>query len=115
MKSVRIIVLIIVMYLMVCLSSSYAGENFVTSDNLSLNDVESFVENLFIKETSIGTASHVTIEDIEQKTDRAVVNCDFSYPETPFGKVKHETRTVIFEREGSGKWIHVESGEYLTK
>ena len=115
MKSVRVSVSFIVIFLIACITSSYAGENFVTSENLTSDDVKLFVETLFLNETSIGSASHVTIEDIEQKADCTIVNCDFSYTETPFANVKHEARTVTFKRTNSGKWIHVETGKYLTK
>jgi hypothetical protein len=115
MKSIRVFVIVIFVFSVAYLPCSYAEENFVTSENLSSSDVEHFVEALFREETPIGSASQVTIEGIEQEGNRAVVNCDFCYPETPFASVKHVPRTVIFERTESGKWIHVATGKYLTK
>jgi len=115
MKNVKVVLIIIVVFSVAYLPCPYAGDNFVTSENLSLSDVEPFVEALFREETSLGSASHVTIEGIEQEDNRAVVNCDFCYTETPFANVKHEPRTVVFERTDSGKWLHVATGRYLTK
>jgi hypothetical protein len=115
MKSIKIFVIAIVVFSVAYLPCSYAEDNFVMSENLSLSDVEPFVEALFREETPIGSASLVTIEDIEQEGNRAVVNCDFCYPETPLSHVKHEPRRVVFERTESGKWIHFATGKYLTK
>ena len=113
MKSTKILAILIFVFLVVYLPSSYAEEAFVTSENLCVNDVDGFIAALARDEA--GMASYVTINKINQKDNRATVECEFCFVEAVFTNVKHEPREIVFERTESGKWLHVATGTYLTK
>lgn len=115
MKSIKVFVFLIVVFSVAYLQASYAGENFVTSEHLSIEDVDAFIAALAREEAGIGRGSYVTINKVNQKDNRAVVECEFCYVEATFTNVKHAPKKIVFERTESGKWIHVATGMYLTK
>jgi len=113
MKSIKILIVLIFVFSVAYLPGSYAEENYVTSENLCVNDVDGFIAALARDEAGID--SYVTINKINQKDNRATVECEFCYVEAVFTNVKHEPKEIVFEREESGKWLHVATGMYLTK
>jgi hypothetical protein len=113
MKSIKVFIVLIVVFSLAYLPSSYAEENYVTSENLCINDVDGFIAALARDEA--GMSCYVTINKIDQKDNRATVDCEFCYIEALFTTVKHETKEIVFERTESGKWVHVATGTYLTK
>ena len=115
MKSIKVFVILIFVFSVTYLPESYAGENFVTSEHLSIKDVKTFITTLAFKEDTIAGGSNVKIKNIKQKDNRATVECEFRYVETTFTNIAYKPRNVIFERTESGKWIHVATGRYLTK
>jgi hypothetical protein len=115
MKIIKILVILIFVFSVVYLPASYAEEDFVTSKNLSIEDVDAFVAALAREEAGIGRGSYVTINNIEQKDNHATVECEFCYVEATFTNVKHAPKKIVFERTESGKWLHVATGMYLTK
>jgi hypothetical protein len=115
MKSIKVLFIVILVFSVAYLPGSYAEENFVTSENLSIKDVDVFIAALAREEAGIGRGSYVTINNIDQKDNRATVECEFCYVESTFTNVKHAPKKIVFERTESGKWIHVATGTYLTK
>ena len=113
MKSIKMLIVLIFVFSVAYLPCSYAEENFVTSENLCINDVNEFIGALAREEA--GMSCYVTINEINQKDNRATVNCEFCYIESVFTAVKHEPKEIVFEREESGKWLHVATGTYLMK
>jgi len=114
MKSIKVFVILIFVFSVTYLPESYAGENFVTSEHLSIEDVKTFIATLADEELGIA-AIYVKIKNIKQKDNRATVECEFRYVEATFTNIAYKPRNVIFERTESGKWIHVATGRYLTK
>jgi hypothetical protein len=115
MKSIKVLCIVIFVFLVTYLPASYAGENFVTTEHLAVEDVDAFIAALAREEAGIGRGSYVTINNIEQKDNHATVECEFCYVESTFTNVKHAPKKIVFERTESGKWIHVATGMYLTK
>lgn len=115
MKGIKVVVIVLFVFLVVCISGSYAGDKFVTSENLTVEDVDTFIAALAREEAGIGRGSYVTINRINQKDNRATVECEFCYVEATFTNVKHKPKEIVFERTESGTWIHVATGKYLTK
>ena len=114
MKSIKVFVILIFVFSVTYLPESYAGEKFVTSEHLSIEDVKTFIATLADEELGIA-AIYVKIKNIKQKDNRATVECEFRYVEATFTNIAYKPRNVIFERTESGKWIHVATGRYLTK
>ena len=113
MKSIKVLIILIYVFSVAYLPCSYAEDIFVTSKNLCINDVDGFIGALARDEA--GMSCYVTINKINQKDNRATVDCEFCYIESVFTNVKHEPKEIVFEREESGKWLHVATGTYLTK
>jgi len=114
MKGIQRLIVAVLVLGVTYLPGAFAGENFVTADQLSISDVMPFVEAQFRDEVTVGSFTRVIITGIEHKGTRATVTCELCYPQT-FSNVKHEPRTVIFERTVMGKWLNPASGKFLTK
>lgn len=115
MKSMTALLLVLFMVSATYISGSYAEDNFVTSENLTIEDVDTFISALAREEAGMVTGSYITIERIDQRNNRAVVECEFCYVEVTFTNVTHAPRNIVFERTESGRWIHVTTGMFLTK
>jgi hypothetical protein len=98
MKSIKVLCIVIFVFSVAYLPGSYAEENFVTSEKLSVEDVDVFIAALAREEAGIGRGSYVTINKINQKDNRATVDCEFCYVEATFTNVKHKPKEIVFER-----------------
>jgi hypothetical protein len=64
MKSIKVLCIVIFVFSVAYLPGSYAEENFVTSEKLSVEDVDVFIAALAREEAGIGRGSYVTINKI---------------------------------------------------